>query len=80
MYLEDEFSKRERVTEDLHRIFDRFEMSPDIGMCVRDILGSGIPPKDALNPKAIEKRKWIVSTQGKKKKSKQYMFGENSAS
>ena len=55
MYLEDEFSKRERVTEDFYRIFDRLEMSPDIVICVRDILSSDIPLKDTLNPKAIEK-------------------------
>ena len=55
MYLEDEFSKRERVTEDFYRIFDRLEMSPDIVICVRDILSSDIPLKDALNPEAIEK-------------------------
>ena len=55
MYLEDEFSKRERVTEDFYRIFDRLEMSPDIVICVRDILSSGIPLKDMLDSKAIEK-------------------------
>ena len=74
MYFKDEFSKREKIAEDLSGIFRKLEMSPDVVACVGSILSCNIPLDDMLNPKRLGKI--ITDTVGYPCKVNSYPFGE----
>ena len=74
MFAKDEFSKREKITEDLHNIFGKLEISSNMKFGIGSIIESEIPFKDMLNPKTIEKlNKNSISFPGR---INTYPFGE----
>ena len=77
MFVKDEFSKREKIAEDLSGIFRTLEMSPDAVACVGSILSCNIPLDDMLNPKALEKS--INDTLGYPYKVNSYPFGDKTS-
>ena len=77
MYFKDEFSKREKIAEDLSGIFRKLEMSPDAVACVGSILSCNIPLDDMLNPKALGKI--MTDTLGYPCKVNSYPFGEKTS-
>ena len=77
MFVKDEFSKREKIAEDLSGIFRKLEMSPDAVACVGSILSCNIPLDDMLNPKRLEKI--MTDTLGYPCKVNSYPFGEKTS-
>ena len=77
MFVKDEFSKREKIAEDLSGIFRELEMSPDAVACVGSILSCNIPLDDMLNPKALGKI--MTDTVGYPCKVNSYPFGEKTS-
>ena len=55
MYFKDEFSKREKIAEDLSGIFRKLEMDSDLMSCIGAVFSCDIPLDDMLNPKALGK-------------------------
>lgn len=74
MYVKDEFSKREKIREDLCGIFNKLEMNLDIKECIGSILSCEIPLGDMLNPKALGKT--INDTLGYPHQVNTYPFGD----
>ena len=77
MFVKDEFSKREKIAEDLSGIFRKLEMSPDAVACVGSIISCNIPLDDMLNPKKLGKI--ITDTVGYPYKVNSYPFGEKTS-
>lgn len=55
MFVKDEFSKREKIAEDLSGIFRKLEMDSDLMSCIGAVFSCDIPLDDMLNPKALGK-------------------------
>ncbi len=74
MCFKDEFSKREKIREDMFGIFRKLEMDSDLMSCIGAVLSCEIPLDNMLNPKALGKT--INATLGCPHQVNTYPFGD----
>ncbi|MBQ8763212.1 MAG: hypothetical protein IJZ07_03845 [Clostridia bacterium] len=74
MYFKDEFSKREKIREDLSGVFRKLETDSNLISCIGAVLSCEVPLGDMLNPKALGKV--INNTLGYPHQVNTYPFGD----
>lgn len=74
MFIKDEFSKREKIREDLSGVFKKLETDSDLISCIGAVISCERPLDDMLNPKALGKV--INNTLGYPHQVNTYPFGD----
>ncbi len=74
MFVKYEFSKREKIREDLSGVFRKLEMDSNLISCIGAVLSCEVPLGDMLNPKALGKV--INNTLGYPHQVNTYPFGD----